>query len=236
MVKPLGDIFINLLFTIVVPLVFVSITAAVGTMVNRKRLGKILGSTLLTFIVTGLLASVLVLVWVHFFSPASQGAIELSTTEIDKTQSVSDLIVSTLTVSDFYQLLDKSHMLALIIFAILFGLCVSMSGSEKSPVGKLLKNLNEIIMRFVGIIMKIAPIGLGAYFANLVGEYGPELLGNYGRSMIVYYPLCLVYVILFYPLYAYFSGGKEGVKRMLKNILHRPLRHLQHKVQQQHYQ
>ncbi len=217
-IKPLGDIFINLLFTIVVPLVFVSITAAVGTMVNRKRLGKILGSTLLTFIVTGLLASVLVLVWVQFFSPASQGAIELSTTEIDKTQSVSDLIVSTLTVSDFYQLLDKSHMLALIIFAILFGLCVSMSGGKKSPVGMLLKNLNEIIMRFVGIIMKIAPIGLGAYFANLVGEYGPELLGNYGRSMIVYYPLCLVYVILFYPLYAYFSGGKEGVKRMLKNI------------------
>ena len=108
----------------------------------------------------------------QFFSPASGGAIELSTTEIDKAQSVPDLIVSTLTVSDFYQLLDKSHMLALIIFAILFGLCVSMSGGENSPVGKLLKNLNEIIMHFVGIIMKLAPIGLGAYFANLIAEYG----------------------------------------------------------------
>lgn len=217
--KPLGDIFINLLFTIVVPLVFISITAAVGTMVNRKRLGKILGSTLVTFIVTGLFASALVLIWVQFFSPASGGAIELSTTEIDKAQSVPDLIVSTLTVSDFYQLLDKSHMLALIIFAILFGLCVSMSGGENSPVGKLLKNLNEIIMHFVGIIMKLAPIGLGAYFANLIAEYGPQLLGDYGRSMIVYYPLCLLYILIFYPLYAYFSGGKEGVKRMLKHIL-----------------
>ena len=216
--KPIGDIFLNLLFTIVVPLVFVSITTAVGSMSNLKRLGKILGSTLLTFIGTGIFAAVCVLVWVNVFSPASGTSIAVTNNTVQEAQSLSDLIVSTLTVSDFYMLLDKSHMLPLIIFAILFGLCVSMSGGDESPVGKLLKNLNEIIMRFVGIIMKLAPIGLGAYFANLIAEYGPQLLGDYGRSMIVYYPLCLLYVLIFYPLYAYFSGGKEGVKRMLKHI------------------
>jgi len=216
--KPIGDIFLNLLFTIVVPLVFVSITTAVGSMSNLKRLGKILGSTLLTFIGTGIFAAVCVLVWVNVFSPASGTSIAVTNNTVQEAQSLSDLIVSTLTVSDFYMLLDKSHMLPLIIFAILFGLCVSMSGGDESPVGKLLKNLNEIIMRFVGIIMKLAPIGLGAYFANLIAEYGPQLLGDYGRSMIVYYPLCLLYVLIFYPLYAYFSGGREGVKRMLKHI------------------
>lgn len=216
--KPIGDIFLNLLFTIVVPLVFVSITTAVGSMSNLKRLGKILGSTLLTFIGTGIFAAVCVLVWVNVFSPASGTSIAVTNNTVQEAQSLSDLIVSTLTVSDFYMLLDKSHMLPLIIFAILFGLCVSMSGGDESPVGKLLKNLNEIIMRFVGIIMKLAPIGLGAYFANLIAEYGPQLLGDYGRSMIVYYPLCLLYVLIFYPLYAYFSGGKEGVKRMFKHI------------------
>ena len=216
--KPIGDIFLTLLFTIVVPLVFVSITTAVGSMSNLKRLGKILGSTLLTFIGTGIFAAVCVLVWVNVFSPASGTSIAVTNNTVQEAQSLSDLIVSTLTVSDFYMLLDKSHMLPLIIFAILFGLCVSMSGGDESPVGKLLKNLNEIIMRFVGIIMKLAPIGLGAYFANLIAEYGPQLLGDYGRSMIVYYPLCLLYVLIFYPLYAYFSGGREGVKRMLKHI------------------
>ena len=54
--------------------------------------------------------------------------------------------------------------------------------------GKLLMNLNDIIMKFVGIIMLVAPIGLGAYFANLVATYGPEIIGDYGRSMLVYYP------------------------------------------------
>ena len=55
-IKPIGDIFLNLLFTIVVPLVFVSIASAVGGMANMKRLGRILGSTVGTFIFTGLIA------------------------------------------------------------------------------------------------------------------------------------------------------------------------------------
>lgn len=66
--------------------------------------------------------------------------------------------------------------------------------------------------------MKLAPIGLGAYFANLIGEFGPQLLGDYGRCMLVYYPLCIVYAVVFFPLYAFFADGKKGVKTMLKNI------------------
>lgn len=71
----------------------------------------------------------------------------------------------------------------------------------------------------VDVIMKLAPIGLGAYFANLVGEFGPELIGDYGRAMVIYYPMCLVYVVIAFPAYTYFAGGMTAVKRMLKHIL-----------------
>lgn len=212
--KPLGDIFLNLMFTIVVPLVFASIASAVGTMANMKRLGKILGSTLLTFLATGAIAGVMVLVWVNLFSPSSGTNIQMGVAEMGEMQSAGDMIVGALTVSDFNQLLSKSNMLPLIIFSILFGFCVSACGGEESPMGKLLTNLNEVIMKLVGIIMKIAPIGLGAYFANLIAVYGPELIGDYGRSMVVYYPLCLLYVAIFFPLYALFAGGKLGLKRL----------------------
>ena len=84
--------------------------------------------------------------------------------------------------------------------------------------GKLLNNLNDIIMKFVGVIMFVAPLGLGAYFANLVATYGPEIVGDYGRSMLVYYPLCALYFIIFFPLYAFLAGGKQGVKVMFKHI------------------
>ena len=217
-IKPIGDIFLNLLFTIVVPLVFVSIASAVGSMANMKRLGRILGSTVGTFIFTGLIAAACVLTWVNLFSPSAGASIQLTTGEVGEAQSAGELLVSSLTVSDFSDLWDKSNMLPLIIFAIIFGFCVSACGGDESPMGKLLNNLNDIIMKFVGVIMFIAPIGLGAYFANLVATYGPEIVGDYGRSMLVYYPLCLLYAVIFFPLYAFLAGGKLGVKRMVKNI------------------
>ena len=216
--KPVGQIFLNLMFTIVVPLVFVSIASAVGSMANMKRLGKILGSTIFSFLATGAIAGVCVLVWVNLFSPSAGTNIQMGTSEMGEMQSVSDMIVGSLTVDDFSGLLSKDQMLPLSIFAILFGFCVSACGGDESPVGKLLANLNEVIMKFIGLIMAIAPIGLGAYFANLVAEYGPQIIGDYGRSMVVYYPLCLLYVVVFFPLYAFFAAGKLGVKRMLKYI------------------
>lgn len=216
--KPVGQIFLNLMFTIVVSLVFVSIASAVGSMANMKRLGKILGSTIFSFLATGAIAGVCVLVWVNLFSPSAGTNIQMGTSEMGEMQSVSDMIVGSLTVDDFSGLLSKDHMLPLIIFAILFGFCVSACGGDESPVGKLLANLNEVIMKFIGLIMAIAPIGLGAYFANLVAEYGPQIIGDYGRSMVVYYPLCLLYVVVFFPLYAFFAAGKLGVKRILKYI------------------
>lgn len=201
--KPLGDIFLNLMFTIVVPLVFASIASAVGAMANMKRLGKILASTIGTFLVTGAFAAVCVLIWVNLFSPSAGANIEMTTTEMGEMQSAADMLVGALTVDDFSGLLTKSNMLPLIIFAIIFaiifGFCVSACGGEESPMGKWLANLNEVIMKFVGVIMKFAPIGLGAYFANLIAVYGPELIGDYGRSMVVYYPLCLLYVVIFSP-------------------------------------
>ena len=217
--KPIGDIFLNLLFTIVVPLVFVSIASAVGSMVNMKRLGKILGSTIAVFLITGAIAGVCVLTWVNIFSPSAGTNIQLGAAEMGEAKTAAELIVESLTVSDFNQLLSKSHMLPLIIFSIIFGFCTALCGGEESPVGKLLANLNDIIMKFVGVIMTIAPLGLGAYFANLIGEYGPQLLGDYGRAMVVYYPLCLLYVVIFFPLYALFAGGKLGFRRMLKYII-----------------
>ena len=85
--KPLGDIFLNLMFTIVVPMVFVSITTAVGNMVNMKRLGKILGNLVLTFIVTGLFAAALVLTVVNIWPPAANTSIQLGNVECMPSQN-----------------------------------------------------------------------------------------------------------------------------------------------------
>lgn len=171
--KPIGDIFLNLMFTIVVPMVFVSISTAVGNMADMKRLGKILGNTILVFIVTGLIAAVLVLFVVNIFPPNTGTKMVLEASEMGELKSCAELLVSSLTVSDFPEILSRRNMLPLIVFSIMFGLAVSLNGGNESPVGQFLNNLNDVVMKMVNMIMKLAPIGLGAYFANLVGEFGP---------------------------------------------------------------
>ncbi len=66
--------------------------------------------------------------------------------------------------------------------------------------------------------MYYAPIGLGAYFAALVGEHGKELIGSYARALAIYYPLCFVYMATAFPVYAYISGGMNGIKA-LKHVI-----------------
>nr|WP_326175139.1 cation:dicarboxylase symporter family transporter [uncultured Oscillibacter sp.] len=98
--KPVGDIFLNLLFTIVVPLVFVSITCAVGSMANMNRLGKSLGGTVATFLGTGAIAAACVLIWVNLFSPSAGTSIQLGAAEVGEAQTAAQMIVGSLTVSD----------------------------------------------------------------------------------------------------------------------------------------
>lgn len=217
--KPFGDIFMNLMFTAIVPLVFTTIASAVGNMMNMKRLGKILGSMFGVFVLTGIIAGIVIITMVTIMPPAQGVEIAMEAAEEIETVNLADAIVNALTVSDFANILSRKNMLPLIVFSIMFGFCVSACGGEESYVGKLLNNLSDIMMKVIDIIMKYAPIGLGAYFANLVGEFGPQLLGAYARAMLVYYPTCIFYFIVFFTLYAYWSAGKNGVKIMYKNIL-----------------
>ena len=217
--KPFGDIFLNLTFTAIVPLLFATIASAIGNMLNMKRLGKILGSLLAVFVVTGLIAGVIIIFIVTVYPPAAGVHITMEAAGEMEAVKLSDAIVNALTVSDFSALLSRQNMLPLIIFSIMFGFCISACGGKESAVGQVVNNLADIMMKIVNIIMMYAPIGLGAYFANLVGEFGPNLLGAYGRAMLVYYPVCAAYFVIFFSLYSYWAAGKDGFRRMWKFIL-----------------
>ena len=216
--KPLGDLFINGMFMIVVPLVFVTISSSISSMNDMKRLKSILKNLLFVFLSTGAVAAVIILIIVSVFPPAQGVQLNIAPAEALKPFQTGDQIVKAITVTDFPELISRKNMLPLIIFSIVFGLCVNMIGEKGRPIANGLEALAEVFLKMIDLLMYYAPIGLGAYFAALVGEYGKELLGSYTRAMIVYYPLCLVYFVVMFPIYGYISGGKDGVKAM-KNLI-----------------
>lgn len=216
--KPFGSVFLNLMYTIVVPLVFFTISSSIANMVNLKRLGKILKYVFLIFIVTSAVAAVLMLVAIKLIDPVGDANIVLESGE-QTSISIGEQIVSAITVTDFTEILSREHMLPLIIFSILFGIGIALVGDKAKNVARSLEAISEVMMKIVKIIMYYAPIGLCAYFASLIGEFGPQLIGSYARSMILYYVMCVVYFVIFYTLYSYLSDKKKGIKLFYKNIL-----------------
>ena len=214
MFKPFGDLFINGMFMVVVPLVFVTISSSIAGMNDMKRLGKILKTMLITFVGTGMVAAVYVFITVKVFPPAEGVSLAMPAAEALKPFQTGDQIVAAITVTDFPELISRKNMLPLIIFSIVFGICTNMIGEKGKVIARGLDALSEVFLKIVGLLMYYAPIGLGAYFAALIGEHGKELLGSYARAMAVYYPLCLVYMFTAFPLYAWISGGMEGVRRL----------------------
>jgi Na+/H+-dicarboxylate symporter len=219
MFKPLGDIFLNLMFTVVVPLVFITISSAVANMANMKRLGSILKNLLLVFIVTGIIASVIMIFFVTVIPPAQGVDLSVNAEEPIEQISLANQAVKAITVSDFPELLSRRNMLPLIVFSVLFGFCVTALGEKGKKVAEALDMLSNVMMKMVSFIMYYAPVGLAAYFAALVGEFGPELLKDYARAMAVYYPVTIAYFFIAFFVYAYYSGGMLAVKRFFKNIV-----------------
>jgi Na+/H+-dicarboxylate symporter len=217
--KPFGDIFLNLLFTAIVPLVFFSIASTVAGMPNMRRLGKILSAMLVVFIGTGIIASVIMAVAVQLYPPASGIILDVNIPAGPGKFKTSEQIVNAFAVPDFADILSKKNMLALIIFSILMGLAASSIGEKGKAFSTFLASANEVMMKVIHYIMYYAPIGLCAYFAYFIGVYGPELLGSYARAMTVYYPITLLYFFIAFTLYAYIAAGGTGVKMFWTNII-----------------
>lgn len=217
--KPLGDIFLNLLFTIIIPLVFFSISSAVAGMTDLKRLGKIMSAMIIVFTIAGFIAACIMIAGVTIYPPASNVKINLGIPLKTEHFNVYEQIVNVLTVSDFRDILSKKNMLALIIFSILTGLGASAAGEKGKIFSSFLRSATEVMMRVIGYIMLYAPIGLCAYFAYLTGAFGTQLLDSYTRVVILYFPLATLYFFIVFTFYVYLAAKGPGVKAFWRNII-----------------
>ena len=215
--EPLGTVFINLMFCVVVPMVFCSIASAIANMNSVGRAGKVLGSTVVTFLVTAAIASVLMYIVVRIF-PLTTGSYEFVEGEVDAGLGVADMIINFFTKPDFIELWSRRAILPLIVAAILFGFGVQMAGGKDTLVAKFLSDMTACIMNVVKIITYYAPIGFFGFFAYLVATYGPELIGDYSRTLIIYYVMCFVYMLISSPIYARFGGGRGAAKVMFQHL------------------
>ena len=214
--EPLGTLFINMMFCVVVPMVFFSISSSIANMKSAKRAGKLMGTTVLTFMCTTVIASVIMYVLVRFI-PVYTGkpAFEPGASE---PMSAGEMIVGFFTKSDFPELWSRRSILQLIIAGIFFGFGVQMCGGPETKVAKLLEEITNVLMKVIKLISFYAPIGFFGFFAALVAAHGADFVTSYAKAIILYYIVAFAYMFLIFPLYARFGGGKGAVKVMFQHL------------------
>ena len=222
--EPIGNLFLNLIFTLLVPIVFFSISSSIANMENSKKLGKILGTTIIVFAITAIISGIIGVISFKLFNPTNNLDSSIFNNLLSSTGSIEQenvgiiqKIVSSITVNDFSGLLSRSNMLALILFSILIGFATMLSKEDGKPFAAFLKSGSIVTMKMMGLIMYIAPLGLGCYFATVVGQLGSQILGGYIKVFILYIVVSIIYFFGFFTIYAYIAGKKQGVKIFWKN-------------------
>lgn len=216
-IKPLGDIFLNLLFTAIIPLIFFTIASSVASLEKTEKLGKLFTIVMGVFLGTVLISAILMILGVLFFPIHQDFVVSKIPLENIQAGNTGSQITQLLTANDFYELLSRKSMLALILFSFLIGFATLQSGEKGQNFKSFLKSGDEVMKQLLHIIMKTAPIGLGAYFAYQVGIFGPQLFGAYAKPLGLYYAVCAFYFMVFFSLYAFTAGGKKGLSIFWKN-------------------
>lgn len=215
--QPIADTFLNLLYVSVVPLIFFSLTAAIANMDDMKRLGKILGYFMVGTIITGVVAAIVMIIPLIFIDPAQGVSLDLAGTVENATGSMN--ILAMFTVDDFPLLFSRNNLMALIVFTIIFGIAIINAGEKARPIVDLMDNISDIIVNVINIIMKLAPIGLGSYFAILIGTTGSEVIGPLSRAILIYLVTIVIYFIVSQTAFAYIGDGMTGVHTWWKTFL-----------------
>lgn len=217
--RPVGDLFLNLIFMIIVPLVFFTIASAIASSGSTQKLSRISSTMLLAFLLTSVIAAAGSLAFLVLFRPEPGAGLVLKAATAGAAPSLLAQIVKAFTVSDFPELISRRAMLPLIVFAAAVGVAALKLGERAQAFTRLLADGAAVFMRLVDYVMYVAPIGLLAFFAATVADTGAQLAGAYVRVFAAYYAFAALYFAVGFTGYALAAGGWPCARRFWRHML-----------------
>lgn len=220
--KPLSNVFLRMIKSIIVPIIFSTLVVGIaGHGDDMKRVGRLAFKSILYFEVVTSLALVVGLLAVHAVKPGV-GIVLSASAEQGKelaanTQTASGFLEH-LVPASFFDAAAKNEVLQVVFFAVLFGVALAQvpMGRPKEVVLTGIEGLSEVIFKYVGIVMKFAPIGIGAAIAVTVGHSGVSVLLNLGKLVLTLYGALVVFVlVVLLPVAALF---KVPIRTFIKAV------------------
>jgi len=197
---PAGNIFLRAIKMIVVPLVLFSLISGAASIGDVKKLGRVGGKIIIFYLLTTAFAITLALLFANLFDPGV--GITLSSAKEFKAQEapfIMDILVNMIPTNPIESLV-KGDMLQIIIFAIIFGVSLTLIGEPAKPLLNIINQTNEVFLKIIGIVMHIAPYGVFALITNVIITQGFGILGQLAK-----YFATVCFVLIFHQLITYGS-------------------------------
>ncbi|MFS0656928.1 dicarboxylate/amino acid:cation symporter [Bacillus sp. 179-C3.3 HS] len=194
---PLGQIFLNLIKMLVVPIVFFSITLGVAGLGDPKKLGRIGAKTITYFLTTTTFAIIIGISLALLIKPGTFGNFDTKAADYsaEEAPSIADTLLNIIPTNPVQSLVE-GDMLQIIVFCIFLGLGIAMLGKKTEGLLKLLEQGNDLMMYLVGVVMKFAPYGTFGLIATAIGSQGLDAM----KAMGLYFSVVLIGLVLHFFL------------------------------------
>src|SRR5205809_5037354 len=201
----LRDIFINLIKSIIAPLVFSTIVVGIGGAGALRKVGRMGIKALIYFELVTTAALFIGLAVVNFTKPGAGVTLAATNTDVLKTigQSHPKTFVETIVhvfPSSVVEAMVRGDVLQIVVFSVLFALAVSAIGEKGKPIIRAMESLAQIMFKFTNYVMLFAPIGVGAAMAHTIGTQGPAVLVNLGKLIGSLYLALIIFVLLVFGI------------------------------------
>src|SRR5213593_4940763 len=201
----LRDIFLNLIKSIIAPLVFSTIVVGIAGAGALRNIGRMGVKALVYFEIATTAALFIGLAVVNFTKPGVGVTLVATNTEVIKTigQSHPKTFVETIVHAFPSSVIDamvRGDVLQIVAFSVLFALAVSAVGEKGKPIIRAMESLAQIMFKFTNYVMMFAPIGVGAAMAHTIGTQGPGVLMNLGKLIGSLYLALVIFILLIFGL------------------------------------
>ena len=208
-IAPVGTLFIRLLQMLIIPLVITSILAGILSMKDAKSVGKVGGSFLVYLIITSIIATTIGVIVALILKPGKGMQSVLNHGETVETVEF-DFVEHFLAwvPNNVFQSLVNMEMLQIIVFTVTIGLVMLTLGEEKVPtITKFVNESANIMQKLTGYIIQLAPYGILALLANLVGTFGSDMLSAVVKFVVADYIALLIVLVVVYPFLLKLTTG-----------------------------
>lgn len=208
--QPIGDIFLNLIKMLVIPLVMCSIINSTSNMKDIKIMGRVGVKTVALYVITTAISAAIAIV-IGMAVKVGQGVSIVETAEAVSAEAPTILgVLKGMVPSNIFAAMANFETLPCIVFSIFFGVAIVMLGDVAAHVKAVISSAAEIMYKMVGIVVKIAPLGVFALIASGIGQNGPEIFTALGVFCILHYVCGAVVIVLYIILVKMGSGIPVG--------------------------